>query len=264
MHLQIVQKCMFSVLDPYAPTLTIIQCIVSCKMNNLKVNLQNVRSRVESACKKAGRAPSEITILPVSKKHPASRIRDFYPLGQHAFGESYVQEALKKQRQLLDLDIEWHFIGPVQSNKTSELAQHFQWVQSVDRIKILKRLSNQRPASLPDLNICIQVNIDREHQKSGLMPEQLEELAQSAFGMKNLRLRGLMAIPQAATADHDPSDSFQRMHELFRTLNASGMGLDTLSMGMSADLEEAIIHGSTMVRIGTDLLGPRPPATEDH
>ena len=233
-------------------------------MNNLKVNLQNVRSRVESACLKAGREPSEVTILAVSKKHPAARIREFHHLGQHAFGENYVQEALEKQKQLFDLEIEWHFIGPLQSNKTNEAALHFQWVQSVDRIKLLKRLSNQRPASRSELNICIQVNIDREEQKSGIMPEQLEELAQYACSMENLRLRGLMAIPQPATADHDPSDSYRRMNELFQALNASGMALDTLSMGMSADLEDAIIHGSTMVRIGTDLLGPRPPATRDN
>ena len=229
-------------------------------MNNLKVNLQNVRSRLESACLNAGRKPSEVKILAVSKQHPAVKIRKFHQLGQQAFGENYVQEALDKQKQLLDLNIEWHFIGPLQSNKTREVAQHFQWVQSVDRIKILKRLSSQRPTSFPELNVCIQVNIDREEQKSGIMPEQLQEMAKYACGMENIRLRGLMAIPKPAAADHDPSGSYRRMNELFQALNASGMVLDTLSMGMSADLEEAILHGSTMIRIGTDLLGPRPQA----
>ena len=226
-------------------------------MNNLKANLQTVRSRVESACLRAGRKPWEITVLAVSKRQPAERIRDFYQLGQTAFGENYMQEAVAKQRLLSDLAIEWHFIGPVQSNKTRELAQHFQWVQSADRKKILQRLSEQRPASLPELNICIQVNIDREEQKSGVMPEQLTELAQFACGLKNLRLRGLMCIPQQLTVDHNPGESYRRMHVLFHGLIAAGIKLDTLSMGMSADLEEAIAQGTTMVRIGTDLLGPR-------
>ncbi len=154
--------------------------------------------------------------------------------------------------------LEWHFIGPLQSNKTREVAEHFQWVQSVDRAKLLQRLSNQRPGHLPDLNICIQVNIDREPQKSGVMPEKLSELAQMALSLPGIRLRGLMAIPRIATEIHDPSDSYARMHSLFRDLIESGINLDTLSMGMSADLEAAIMHGSTMVRIGTDLFGPRP------
>jgi len=249
---------MFPVLDPYAPTLTIDQCIVSCKMNSLKVNLQNVRSRLESACLKAGRKPSEVTVLAVSKQHPAVRISELYELGQREFGENYVQEALSKQAALAGLNIVWHFIGPLQSNKTREVAQNFQWVQSADRNKILKRLSDQRPEALPELNICIQVNIDREEQKSGVLPEKLAELAQYACELKNLRLRGLMAIPQPATPDHSPSASYRQMHELFQGLITSGMELDTLSMGMSADLEQAIIHGSTMIRIGTDLLGNRP------
>lgn len=226
-------------------------------MNNLKVNLNNVRSRVDSACKNAGRKPSDVRILAVSKRHPQQRIRALHQLGQRAFGENYVQEALAKQAILADLDIEWHFIGPLQSNKTREVAQNFDWVQSADREKILRRLSIQRPEHLPELNVCIQVNIDREEQKAGVLPEQLAELVEYASGLKNLKLRGLMAIPMPATPGHDPSGSYQRMQELFQGLIASGMTLDTLSMGMSADLEKAIIHGSTMVRIGTDLLGPR-------
>jgi pyridoxal phosphate enzyme (YggS family) len=232
-------------------------------MNNLKLNLNNVRSRLDLACTNAGKHPSEVRILAVSKLHPEGRIRKLYQLGQRAFGENYVQEALAKQTLLGDLDIEWHFIGPLQSNKTREVAQNFHWVQSADRKKILQRLSAQRPESLPDLNICIQVNIDREEQKSGVMPEQLEELIQYANGLENLNLRGLMAIPKPAAADHDPARSYQRMQELFHGLIASGVALDTLSMGMSADLEVAIIHGSTMVRIGTDLLGPRDRRKDD-
>ena len=226
-------------------------------MNNLKVNLDNVRSRLDSACKNAGRNPSEVRILAVSKQHPEGRIRELYQLGQRAFGENYLQEVLAKQALLVDLDIEWHFIGPLQSNKTREVAHNFHWVQSVDRKKILQRLSDQRPDSLPGLNICIQVNIDREEQKSGVMPEQLEELIQYASSLKNLNLRGLMAIPKPAAANHNPAGSYRRMQELFHGMITSGVALDTLSMGMSADLEETIIHGSTMVRIGTDLLGPR-------
>ena len=154
--------------------------------------------------------------------------------------------------------IQWHFIGPLQSNKTREAAEHFQWVQSVDRIKILRRLSSQRPEDLPRLNICIQVNIDREPQKAGVLPEGLKELALAANELAHLRLRGLMAIPRAGSALHDPSESYRRMNTLFQELQDQGLKLDTLSMGMSGDLEEAIMHGSTMLRIGTDLFGPRP------
>ncbi len=248
---------MFSVHDYYAPPLTLDQCIVSCKMNNLKANLQNVRSRVARACEKAGRQASELVVLAVSKRHPAERIQGLYDLGQRAFGENYVQEARAKQELLQNLDIEWHFIGPLQSNKTQVVAHHFHWVQSADRRKILKRLSDQRPATLPALNICIQVNIDREEQKSGVMPEQVMEMAHYVLELENLCLRGLMAIPQQATSEHDSSGSYHRMRELYDQLLASGISLDTLSMGMSGDLETAIMEGSTMVRVGTDLLGQR-------
>ena len=226
-------------------------------MNNLKENLNNIRARIESACKNAGRSPAEISLLAVSKKHSAARIRQLYGLGQRAFGENYAQEALAKQDQLSDLDIEWHFIGPMQSNKTREVAGHFDWVQSADREKVLRRLSDQRPADAPPLNVCIQVNIDREPQKAGVLPEETAPLAEFAASLPGLRLRGLMAIPLAASPGHDPTDSYRRMRELFETLRAGGIVLDTLSMGMSADLEQAIGQGSTMVRIGTDLLGPR-------
>ena len=159
---------------------------------------------------------------------------------------------------LQDLAIEWHFIGPLQSNKTREVAAHFDWVQSVDREKILRRLSEQRPESLPALNICIQVNIDREPQKAGAMPEHAGELARLVQSLPGLLLRGLMAIPQAAGQEHDPGPSLARMAELFAALRSTELDMDTLSMGMSADLEQAIMHGSTMIRVGTGLLGPRP------
>jgi pyridoxal phosphate enzyme (YggS family) len=265
MHLAITPEYMFPVHVQYAPDVTINQAQSSCKMNNLKENLNNVRSRVLSACKKAGRNPAEIAILAVSKKHPAERIDALHDLGQASFGENYVQEALAKMREIPHTDIEWHFIGPLQSNKTREVAQHFQWVQSVDRIKILRRLSSQRPASEPDLNVCIQVNIDQEPQKAGVMPEQANELARAALALPKLRLRGLMTIPQAASTLHDPAGSYMRMEALYHELIESGMELDTLSMGMSGDLEAAIMHGSTMVRIGTDLFGPRPGGNaNDH
>jgi pyridoxal phosphate enzyme (YggS family) len=227
-------------------------------MNNLTANLENVRARVARACEKAGRDPLGVAILAVSKKHPASRIRDLYALGQTAFGENYVQEALAKQSQLADLEVEWHFIGPLQSNKTREVSAHFAWVQSADRHKIVRRLSEQRPDDMPPLNLCIQVNIDREPQKAGVSPEAVGELALFTQELPNIRLRGLMSIPRMGSDGYDPSDSYRRMHELFRGLQEAGIAMDTLSMGMSADLESAILEGSTMVRIGTDLLGPRP------
>lgn len=226
-------------------------------MNNLKANLNNVRARVSAACEKAGRNPAEITVLAVSKKHPVERIQALHLLGQGCFGENYVQEALEKMRQLENEAIEWHFIGPLQSNKTREVAAHFQWVQSVDRMKIARRLSSQRPAGLPELNVCIQVNIDREPQKAGIMPDAAREIALAISSLPGLRLRGLMTIPRAASADHDPADSYRRMESLFFTLKKDGIEMDTLSMGMSGDLEAAIMNGSSMVRIGTDLFGPR-------
>lgn len=227
-------------------------------MNNLKPSLDNVRARIARACNLAGRNASEVSILAVSKKHSVERIKALHDLGQQSFGENYVQEALTKMAYFAGQEIQWHFIGPLQSNKTREVAQHFQWVQSVDRIKIMQRLSSQRPATLPCLNICIQVNVDLEPQKAGIVPERINEFVDAALSLPGLCLRGLMAIPRAASGQHDPSDSYARMKSLFQRLIEAGVDLDTLSMGMSADLEAAIMNGSTMVRIGTDLFGPRP------
>lgn len=229
-------------------------------MNDLKKNLENIHTRVRGACREAGRDPAEVTVLAVSKRHPAARIRALHALGQRCFGENYVQEALPKIEELADLDIEWHYIGPLQSNKTREAAAHFDWVQSADREKILRRLSEQRPDDRPPLDVCIQVNIDREAQKAGVLPEQAGELAARCADLPRLRLRGLMCIPRIGSADHDPGESYARMFELYRALRDGGLPLDTLSMGMSDDLEAAVRHGATMLRIGTDLLGPRPAA----
>ena len=232
-------------------------------MSNLKENLDNVRARIAAACADAGRPQNEVSLLAVSKKHPARRIRALHALGQRAFGENYVQEALAKQNELDDLDIEWHFIGPLQSNKTREAAGHFDWVQSADREKIVRRLSAQRPEELPALNVCIEVNIDREPQKSGVLPEDTAALARMVQDLPRIRLRGLMAIPKMADDNYDPGDSYRRMRQLYQDLIGAGIEMDTLSLGMSADLESAIAHGSTMVRVGTDLLGPRPAAGAD-
>lgn len=197
-------------------------------------------------------------MLAVSKRHTVAKIEALHALGQTRFGENYVQEALDKMTQTGGLAIEWHFIGPMQSNKTREVAGHFQWVHSVDRWKIARRLSDQRPDGLPPLNVCLQVNIDREPQKAGVAPEQAAELARQCAELSGIRLRGLMCIPLPPSEDHDPASSYERMLTLFTELKSAGLNLDTLSMGMSADLESAIMHGSTMVRVGTDLFGPRP------
>jgi pyridoxal phosphate enzyme (YggS family) len=249
---------MFSFHDVHAPGITIDHAQSPCKMNDLKENLNNVRRRVETACLKAGRSVENVRIIAVSKRHPAARIAELHTLGQDAFGENRIQEALPKIESLASLDLEWHFIGPLQSNKAAEAALHFDWVQSVDRSKILRRLSSHRPAALDPLNILVQVNIDEEPQKTGVLPSEVENLVEQALSLPGIHLRGLMSIPRMATSEHDPADSFARMRALFDHFRAAGVKMDTLSMGMSADLESAIMHGSTMVRVGTDLFGPRP------
>jgi len=226
-------------------------------MNDLNANLENVNARIRCACEKAGRDARTVRLLAVSKLHPADSIRRLRSAGQVAFGENYAQEAVRKQAELGDPGIEWHFIGPLQSNKTGLVSRHFQWVQSVDREALLHRLSSQRPDGLPDLNVCLQVNIDREEQKSGVLPEDLLPLARLASSLGRLRLRGLMAIPSAESNDSETAGSFRVMHQLFCHLRDEGFPIDTLSMGMSSSLEQAILAGSTMVRVGTDLFGPR-------
>ena len=196
-------------------------------------------------------------LVAVSKRHPAKKIIALNKLGVLSFGENHLQEALQKQRELAGLDLQWHFIGTLQSNKTRAIAENFQWVQSVDRQKILVRLSEQRPESLQPLNVCLQVNIDLEPQKAGAKPEEVLQLAALVHGLNNIKLRGLMAIPRHTTVLEEQQQSFRKVKSLFETLKKEGHDVDTLSMGMSSDLEVAISEGSTMVRIGTDIFGKR-------
>lgn len=200
-------------------------------------------------------------LLAVSKTKPTEDIVTLYKAGQRNFGENYLQEALKKQRQLAHFAISWHFIGPVQSNKTRELAQNFSWVHSVDRLKIAKRLNDQRSTLLPPLNICLQVNIDQEETKSGLQIEGLESVVESVLSLDRLRLRGLMAIPRSSDTFEQQRKPFKKLAKTMDQLNQRfNVQMDTLSMGMSADLEAAICEGATVVRIGTAIFGARDRA----
>jgi len=226
-------------------------------MNDSINKLKLVRQRIDKACVAAGRQPGEVSLLAVGKRHPAEKIITLYKLGVKSFGENQLQEALDKQRELVNLDLQWHFIGTLQSNKTRAIAENFQWVQSADRQKILVRLSEQRPDSMEQLNVCLQVNIDQEPQKAGANPEEILQLATLCHGLDNIRLRGLMAIPRLTTDIYEQHESFRKVKALFDTLRSEGHDIDTLSMGMSSDLEIAINEGSTMVRIGTDLFGER-------
>lgn len=219
--------------------------------------LKQVQHRISEACTSAGRQTGEVSLLAVSKWHPAGKIRQFNSLGLRSFGENQLQEALLKQQELTDLDIEWHFIGTIQSNKTRAIAENFQWVQSVDRHKILRRLAAQRPVQSTPLNICLQVNVDLEPQKGGAAPADVLQLAALARDLDNIRLRGLMAIPRLTADAEEQHLSFRKVKSLFEMLKNEGHDIDTLSIGMSADLETAIAEGSTMVRIGTDLFGAR-------
>ena len=226
-------------------------------MNDSIKRLKLVQQRIDKACIAAGRQPNEVSLLAVGKRHPAEKIITLYNLGVQSFGENQLQEALQKQQELVSLNLQWHFIGTLQSNKTRAIAENFQWVQSVDRQKILVRLAEQRPNFLEPLNICLQVNIDQEPQKAGANPEDILQLAALCHGLVNIRLRGLMAIPRMTTDLKAQHDSFRKVKALFETLRSEGHDIDTLSMGMSSDLEIAITEGSTMVRIGTDLFGKR-------
>ena len=228
-------------------------------MSYLAEKLQAVTVQIVAAARNAGRDPSEIALLAVSKTISADVLREAYAAGQRAFGENYLQEALDKMAALADSapGIEWHFIGPIQSNKTRPIAENFAWVHSVDRLKIAQRLSEQRPAHLPPLNICIQVNVSGEASKSGCAPQDLAALAHAAAVLPGLRLRGLMAIPEPASSEAEQRRPLRQLRELAEQLRAEGLALDTLSMGMSADLAAAIAEGATMVRIGTAIFGER-------
>jgi pyridoxal phosphate enzyme (YggS family) len=227
-------------------------------MTSIAANLQAVRERIAAACLAAGRPTGSVSLLAVSKTWPASAVRDAASAGQVAFGENYVQEALDKIAALGDLALEWHFIGPLQSNKTRTVAENFAWVHSVDRLKIAERLAAQRPAGLPPLNVCLQVNVSGEASKSGCTPSEAPALAAAVARLPGLRLRGLMTIPE-------PTDDAALQRRRFATLRttleaigkATGREFDTLSMGMSDDLEAAIMEGASIVRIGTAIFGER-------
>lgn len=226
-------------------------------MTAILSNLQATLQAVAEAAIKADRAPAEVRLLAVSKTFPAAAIREAFAAGQRAFGENYLQEALDKMALLHDLSLEWHFIGPIQSNKTRPIAEHFAWVHSVDRLKVAQRLSEQRPAHLPPLNICLQVNVSGEETKHGVAPEEVAGLARAVAGLPRLRLRGLMSIPAPEQDEAAQRKAFASMHTLREGLNAQGMALDTLSMGMSHDFQAAIKEGATIVRVGTAIFGTR-------
>ena len=227
-------------------------------MHKIDDQLAKVTARIDRAVTAAGRNPQTVQLIAVSKTQPAQALIEAYAWGQRAFGESYLQEALDKQSRLADFpDIEWHFIGPIQSNKTRPVAAHFSWVHSVDRLKIAQRLSEQRPVELPPLNICVQVNIDDEATKSGVSLGELPALVAAVNQLPRLRLRGLMAIPMATDDPAQQRAAFAKLRSALEQLNAQGFGLDCLSMGMSGDMEAAIAEGATFVRVGTDIFGSR-------
>jgi pyridoxal phosphate enzyme (YggS family) len=229
-------------------------------MTTITTRLQAVRQRLTNACTQAGRTADSVTLLAVSKTQPAEAVREAHQAGQRAFGENYVQEALDKIAALGDLrqGLEWHLIGPLQSNKTRAVAAAFDWVHSVDRLKTAQRLSEQRPDGMAPLQVCLQVNISGETSKSGLAPAEVLAIAQAVAALPRLRLRGLMAIPEPAADLPAQRQPHRALHELLEQLRAQGLsGLDTLSMGMSADLEAAVLEGATLVRIGTAIFGAR-------
>ena len=226
-------------------------------MTTITLNLRAVRSRIERAAVACGRRPADIALLAVSKTHPAAYIAEAYGSGQHAFGESYAQEAVRKITQLAELSIEWHFIGPLQSNKTRQIAEHFQWVHSIDRERIASRLNEARPEHLQPLDVCIQVNVSGEDSKGGVALGSEHELARAISQLKRLRLRGLMTIPEPTTDSALQRRRFALLRRLKDELNSAGYALDTLSMGMSDDLEAAIAEGATLVRVGTAIFGNR-------
>jgi pyridoxal phosphate enzyme (YggS family) len=232
-------------------------------MSSIDQNLQEVKRRLATACVGAGRAADSVTLLAVSKTCPAVAVRAAFAAGQLAFGENYVQEALAKIEALTDLraQLQWHLIGPLQANKTRGVAAAFDWVHSVDRLKVAERLAAQRPGHLPPLQLTLQVNVSGETSKSGVTPADLPALAHAvaALPAAQVRLRGLMAIPEPATGLAAQRVPLRRLHILLQQLQDQGLALDTLSMGMSADLEAAVFEGATLVRVGSAIFGPRTP-----
>jgi pyridoxal phosphate enzyme (YggS family) len=235
-------------------------------MGSIGNRLQEVKRRVEGACAQAGRPANSVTLLAVSKTFPAEALREAHAAGQRAFGENYVQEALAKIDALAALragpdPVQWHLIGPLQSNKTRPVAEAFDWVHTVDRLKIAERLAEQRPPGLPPLNLCLQVNVSGEASKSGVAPDELPALARAvaALPAARVRLRGLMSIPEPAEDLAAQRAPHRLLRGLFDALRAEGLPLDTLSMGMSADLEAAVLEGATLVRVGSAVFGARAP-----
>lgn len=234
-------------------------------MSSIANNIAATLKRIHDAEQCVRRPEGSVVLLAVSKTKPAEQLRQAFEVGQRDFGENYLQDALPKMEQLADLAICWHFIGPLQSNKSRSVAESFDWFHSLERLKIAQRLSDQRPPELAPLNVCIQVNISAETSKSGVMPEQVVELAQQIVVLPRLQLRGLMAIPAAALDETGQRQAFAEMQQLFQLLKVALPALaadriDTLSMGMSSDLEIAVEQGSTMVRIGTAIFGSRDTA----
>lgn len=226
-------------------------------MSAISDKLQAVRDRIARAARAAGRDAAEVGLLAVSKTWPLASVLEAAAAGQSAFGENYVQEAVDKALATVDRGLEWHFIGPLQSNKTRPVAEHFAWVHSVDRLKIAERLSAQRPEGLPPLQVCVQVNVSGEASKSGCAPDQTLALCRAVAALPHLKLRGLMAIPEPAADEAAQRVPFRRLRELRDAVVAAGIPLDTLSMGMSHDLEAAVAEGATIVRIGTAIFGER-------
>ena len=230
-------------------------------MSTIAHNLQDVAQQIVSAAQEAGRAPAAVQLLAVSKTFGPEAVLEAAAAGQRAFGENYLQEGVDKIRAVAEAlpgtPLEWHFIGPIQSNKTRPIAEHFAWVHTVERLKIAQRLSEQRPAGLAPLNICLQVNISGEASKSGVTPAELPALARAVAGLPNLTLRGLMAIPEPETDFARQRAAFSQLRVLFEQLRAEGFALDTLSMGMSADLRAAVCEGATIVRVGSAIFGAR-------
>lgn len=219
--------------------------------------LQAVRTRITEAARGVSRDPATVRLLAVSKTFPAEAVLEAWQAGQRAFGESYVQEAVEKIAKLRELPAEWHFIGPIQSNKTRLIAENFAWVHGIERLKIAERLSAQRPPELPDLQVCIQVNVSNEASKSGVAPAEVASLAAAVNALPRLKLRGLMAIPEPSDDIDLQRRRFAELRHLLEQINARGFALDTLSMGMSDDLEAAVAEGATLVRVGSAIFGAR-------
>lgn len=226
-------------------------------MTTISANLQAVRERITAAARACGRDPAGIRLLAVSKTKPAADVLEAVAAGQSAFGENYVQEGMAKINEVAQSGLEWHFIGPLQSNKTRLVAESFDWVHSIDRLKLAERLSAQRPESLPPLQVCLQVNISDEDSKSGLPADAIAELARQVAQLPRLRLRGLMTIPAPTDSVDEQRQAFRQVRVLYEQLINNGLALDTLSMGMSHDLEAAIAEGATIVRIGSAIFGER-------